>query len=114
MYTCITGGAIGMLGTPVGAVIGAGVGALIGGGIGLVGGVAGGAGTGVGIAHVLRPISLTCTAEDIFQHLELSSNYRREGDRVMVDITDSFTCEESTSCTLIQEYGHQQELRQPR
>ena len=94
-----------MIGTPIGAAIGAGVGAVIGGGIGLVGGLAGGAGAGVGIAHRQRPITLTCTAEDVFQCLEMSSNFRREEDRVFVQITGSFTCEGSHTQTPLQEMG---------
>ena len=94
-----------MAGTPVGAAVGAVVGALIGGGIGLVGGAAGGLGAGVGIAHKQSPITLTCTAEDIFKCLEMSSNYRKEGDRVFVEITGSFTCEGSHTQILLQEMG---------
>ena len=90
-----------MVATPIGAAIGAGVGALIGGGIGLVGGMVGGAGTGIGITHRCKRISVICTAEDIFQHLELSRNYRKEGERVMVEITGTFTCDESITSTLV-------------
>ena len=92
-----------MVGTPIGAAIGAGVGALIGGGIGLIGGLAGGAGAGVGIAHKQKPITFTCTAEDVFQCLEMSSNFRKEGDQVFVEITGSFTCEGSHTRMLLQE-----------
>ena len=99
------GGLIGMVATPVGAVIGTGVGALVGGGIGLVGGAVGGGGAGVGITHRMRPISHTCSAEDIFQHLEMSSNYQREGSRVIVEITGNFTCEGSVTRVLIYEAG---------
>ena len=97
-----------MIGTPIGAAIGAGVGAVIGGGIGLVGGLAGGAGAGVGIAHSQRTITLTCTAEDIFRCLEMSSDFRKEGDRVFVEITGSFTCEGSHTQILLQEMGQLQ------
>ena len=81
---------------------------MIGGGIGLVGGLAGGAGAGVGIAHSQQPITLTCTMEDVFQYLEMSSNFRREGDRVFVEITGSFTCEGSHTQMLLQEAGQLQ------
>ena len=94
-----------MIGAPIGAVIGAGVGAAIGGGIGLIGGLAGGAGAGVGIAYRQRPILLTCTAEDIFQNLEMSSNCHREGDQVIVEITGTYTCEGRRAETLLQEMG---------
>lgn len=94
-----------MIGTPIGAAIGAGVGALIGGGIGLVAGVAGGAGAGVGVAHRVRPITLTCTAEDVFPCLEMSRNFRKEEGRVFVEITGSFEYEGSHAQTLLQETG---------
>ena len=97
-----------MIGTPIGAAIGAGVGALIGGGAGLVAGLAGGAGAGVGVAHRLRPITLTCTAEDIFPCLEMSSNFRKEEGRVFVEITGSFECEGSHTQILLQETGQLQ------
>ena len=99
----VLGGVIGLIATPIGAAIGAGVGALIGGGAGFLAGLAGGAGAGVGVAHKLRSITLTCTAEDIFQCLEMSSNFRKEGDRVFVEITGSFECEGSHTQTLLQE-----------
>jgi hypothetical protein len=99
------GGAIGIFATPVGAIIGAGVGALIGGGAGLVAGLAGGAGAGVGVAHRKKPITLTCTAEEIFQCLEMSRNFRKEGDQVFVEITGSFECEGSHTEILLQEMG---------
>ena len=92
-----------MVGTPIGAAIGAGVGALIGGGAGFIAGVAGGAGAGVGVAHKVKPITLTCTAEDIFPCLEMSSNFRKEEGRVFVEITGSFECEGSHTQTLLQE-----------
>ena len=92
-----------MVGTPIGAAIGAGVGALIGGGVGLVAGLAGGAGAGVGVAHKVKPVTLTCTAEDIFPCLEMSSNFRKEGDRVFVEITGSFQCEGCHTQILLQE-----------
>ena len=94
-----------MVGTPIGAAVGAGVGALIGGGIGFVAGATGGLGAGVGIAHRQSPITLTCTAENIFKCLEMSSNFRKEGDRVFVEITGSFTCEGSHTQILLQEIG---------
>ena len=97
-----------MIGTPIGILIGAGVGALIGGGLGLVAGLAGGAGAGVGVAHKLRPITLTCTTEDIFPCLEMSSNFRKEEDRVFVEITGSFECEGSHTQILLQEMGQLQ------
>ncbi len=102
------GGIIGLIATPVGAAIGAGVGALIGGGAGLVAGLAGGAGAGVGVAHRQKPITLTCTVEDVFPCLEMSSNFCKEGDRVFVEITGSFECEGSHIQTLLQEIGQVQ------
>ncbi len=124
LYTCVyvyrnafvnvthigLGGAVGMIATPVGALIGAGVGALIGGGVGLVAGAAGGAGAGVGVAHRQKPITLTmsCTAEEIFQCLDMGSNFRKEGDRVFVEITGSFECEGSHTEILLQEMGQLQ------
>ena len=99
-----------MIATPIGAAIGAGIGGLIGGGIGFVTGAAGGAGAGVGIAHKQKPITLTCTAEDVFKCLERSSNFRKEGDRVSIEITGSFTCEGSHTQTLLQQMGELQSL----
>ena len=92
-----------MIGTPVGSVVLAGVGAMIGGAIGLAGGAVGGAGAGVGVAHRLEPVTLTCVAEDIFRCIELSTNYHREGDRVVVEITGSFNCKASQANVLIRE-----------
>lgn len=94
-----------MVATPVGAAIGTGFGAVIGGGIGLIGGAVGGGGAGLGISHRMRPISHNCSAEDIFKHLEMSSNYRREGSRVIVEITGNFTSEGSVTHVLINEAG---------
>ena len=105
------GGVIGMFATPVGAAIGAGVGALIGGGCGLVGGAVGAGGAGLGITHRMKPISHNCSAEDIFKHLEMSSNYKREGSRVIVEITGNFTCKESVTHMLINEAGLNREQR---
>lgn len=98
-----------MIATPIGAAIGAGVGALIGGGIGLVVGTAGGAGAGVGIAHRQTPITIACTAEDVFLCLEMSSNFRKQEGRVHVEITGNFTCEGSHTQTLLQELGQHQQ-----
>ena len=81
-----------MIGTPIGAVLVAGIGAVIGGGIGLFGGVVGGGAAGVGIAQRNRQILIKCTAEDIFKHLEQQSNYRRDGNLVLAEITGTFTC----------------------
>ena len=114
MYTkpygfTLLGGAIGMIGTPVGAAIGAGVGAVIGGGIGLVVGAVGGAGAGVGIAHKQIPIAIECTAEDVFLCLEMSRNFRKQEGRVHVEITGNFTCQRSHTQTFLQGLGQQQQ-----
>ena len=108
--SALSGGAIGLIGTPIGAAVGAGLGAMIGGAIGLAAGAVGGATAGVGISHRIQPVTLTCTAEDIFTNLELSHNYRREGDRVMVEITGSFNCEGSHVQTLIREASQYGEI----
>ena len=81
-----------MVGTPIGSAFGAVIGAAIGGGIGLFGGGVGGGAAGVGIAQRNRQISIKCTAEDIFKHLERQSNYGRDGNLVLVEITGTFTC----------------------
>ena len=76
---------------------------MIGGTIGLAGGAVGGAGAGVGVAHRIEPVTLTCTAEDIFQHIEQSSNYHREGNNVVVEITGLYNCKASQANVLVRE-----------
>ena len=62
----------------------------------------------MGVAHRLRPITLTCTAEDIFPCLEMSSNFRKEEGWVFVEVTGSFECEGSHTQIILQEMGQLQ------
>ena len=63
----------------------------------------GGAGAGLGVAHGMGGLVLTCKAEDIFFHLELKKSYRVEEGRVTVVLSGNFECPRSQINSLVKD-----------